>query len=147
MQRNEHTKRYEVRRSTAGLGLFALTDFKKGERIIEYTGERISEDEANRRGGQYLFVVTDELVIDGKGRTNTARYINHSCRPNAEAEHDEDEDRIYINARRKIRAGEEVHYDYGKDFFTRIIKPKGCRCDKCSEKVKSASKRPASKRK
>ncbi len=134
MQKTDTKKRLAVRRSSAGLGLFALAELKKGEEIIEYTGERISEEEANRRGGQYLFVVTDELVIDGKGRENIARYINHSCKPNAEAEHDEDEDRIYIRAKRNIKPGEEITYHYGKDFFTRIIKPKGCRCEACTKK-------------
>lgn len=120
------------KRSSAGLGLFAEEVIQKGQLIIEYTGERISDEEADRRGGQYLFVVTDSLVIDGKGRENIARYINHACKPNAEAEHDEDEDRIYIRAKKNIKAGEEITYHYGKDFFNRIIKPKGCKCRSCT---------------
>ncbi len=123
-----------VKKSSAGLGLFTTTDIKKDELIIEYTGERISDEEANKRGGQYLFIVTDSLVIDGKGRENKARYINHSCRPNAEAEHDEAEDRIFIRARKQIKSGEEITYHYGSDFFKRIIKGKGCRCAKCRAK-------------
>ncbi len=90
------------KRSSAGLGLFAGEDIKKGQLIIEYTGERITDEEADRRGGKYLFIVTDTLVIDGKGRENTARYINHACKPNAEAEHDEEDDRIYIRAKKNI---------------------------------------------
>lgn len=120
-----------VKRSSAGLGLFAAAPIAKGEVIIEYTGERISQDEANARGGRYLFEVTDTLVIDGKGRENTARYINHACKPNAEAEHDEDEDRIYIRAKKKILPGEEITYSYGKDYITQIIGPEGCRCANC----------------
>ena len=124
-----------VKRSSAGLGLFAAEPIKKDQLIIEYTGDRISSEEADRRGGQYLFEVTDDLTIDGKGRENTARYINHACKPNAEAEHDEDEDRIYIRAKRAIKPGEEITYHYGKDFFERIIKDKGCKCATCAAKA------------
>ncbi len=124
----------KVKRSGSGLGLFALSPIKKGDFIIEYTGERISEDEANRRAGQYLFTVTDDVTIDGRGRENTARYINHSCRPNAEAEKDEEELKVRIFARRNIKEGEEISYDYGKEHWEYHIKPYGCRCEKCAEK-------------
>ena len=120
-------------RSSAGIGLFATAPIKKGALIIEYTGERITVDEADQRGGQYLFQVTDTLTIDGRGRENKARYINHSCRGNAEAEHLEDGDRIFIRAKRAIKEGEEITYHYGKEFFETYIKPKGCRCVKCTE--------------
>ncbi len=124
-----------VKRSSAGLGLFAAEPIKKGQLIIEYTGERITDEEADRRGGKYLFIVTDTLVIDGKDRHNTARYINHACKPNAEAEHDEDEDRIYIRAKKNIAVGEEITYHYGKDYFDIMIKPYGCRCQSCLAKA------------
>lgn len=120
-----------VKRSSAGLGLFTTEEIPKGSYIIEYTGDRIDADEADRRGGKYLFMVTDNLFIDGKQRSNTARYINHSCRPNAEAEHDTDTDRIFIKARRKIRAGEEITSHYGREYFKQIIEPIGCRCAAC----------------
>lgn len=134
---SDDTYRPEVRvgRSTAGLGLFAGEDIPKGQCIIEYTGERISDDEANRRGGRYLFTVTDKLVIDGKGRENIARYVNHSCRPNAEAEHDEADDRIYIRAKKRIRAGEEITYHYGREYVRDVIKPEGCRCAHCKQQT------------
>ena len=123
----------KVKRSSAGLGLFAMEDIPKEQLIIEYTGERITEEEANRRGGRYLFEVTDELVIDGKGRENTARYINHACEPNAEAEHDEEDDRIYIRACKNIKAGDEITYSYGEMYVRDIIGPEGCRCAKCQK--------------
>lgn len=123
-----------VKRGISGLGLFACETIQKGTTIIEYTGEKISADEANRRGGQYLFEMTDEWTIDGKGRDNTARYINHSCAPNAEAELDEEALRVFINAKRTIKTGEEITYNYGKEFFTMYIKPKGCKCAKCIKK-------------
>lgn len=132
----QHTEKertgYAVRRSSAGLGLFATQEYKKGSFIIEYTGELISTKEADRRGGKYLFTLTDAKTIDGKGRENIARYINHSCRPNAEAEVDEDEEKIRIFARKKIMPGEEITYDYGKEYVDEHIKPYGCRCAKCA---------------
>lgn len=124
-----------VKRSSAGLGLFADEPIKRGQLIIEYTGDRISEDEANRRGGRYLFEVSQELVIDGKGRENTARYINHACKPNSDAEHDEEEDRIYIRAKKNIAQGEEITYHYGKEYMKQIIGPEGCKCATCLAKA------------
>ena len=124
---------YVVKRSIAGLGLFATIPFKRGDFIIEYTGELIPTEEADRRGGQYLFVVSDTKTIDGKGRSNTARYVNHSCAPNAEAELDEDELRVRIYAKKKILPGEEILYDYGKEFWDEHIKPYGCRCASCAK--------------
>lgn len=121
-----------VKRSSAGLGLFATDNINKGDFIIEYTGERIPTEEADRRGGKYLFILTDTITIDGKGRENTARYANHSCRPNAEAEFDEDTMQINIVAKRTIKPGEEVCYDYGKEYWNEHIKPYGCKCAKCT---------------
>jgi hypothetical protein len=97
---------------------------------MEYTGRLLSSDEADRKGGRYLFEVNRRWFIDGSPRGNLSRYINHSCRPNCEplvrgrA--------IVIYARRTIRAGEELTYDYGKEYFDEYIKPSGCRCAWCS---------------
>lgn len=120
-----------VKRSKAGLGLYALTEFKRGDFIVEYTGEHITDEEADKRSGKYLFILTKDLVIDGRGRSNIARYINHSCKPNAEAELDLDELKVRILARKKITAGEEITYDYGKEYWNHHIRPFGCRCQKC----------------
>lgn len=120
-----------VKRSSAGLGLFAAEDIKKDQLIIEYIGDRISSAEAERRGGRYLFEVTDELTIDGKERGNVARYINHACKPNAEAEHETTEDRIYVRAIKNIKAGEEITYDYGEQYVADIISAVGCKCATC----------------
>ena len=118
----------QVKRSSAGLGLFANQTFKKGDFIIEYTGEHIPTEEADRRGGKYLFILSDTVTIDGKGRSNTARYINHSCKPNAEAEIDEEESKISIRAKKTINPGDEISYDYGKEYWNTHIKPYGCKC-------------------
>lgn len=123
-----------VKRSSAGLGLFAEEDIPKDTFIIEYVGEKITTDESDRRGGKYLFTLNKDYVIDGKSRDNTARYINHSCRPNCEVEIDEDDWTINVYSKRKIKAGEELTYNYGKSYWNDHIKPYGCRCEKCLEK-------------
>jgi hypothetical protein len=93
-------------------GCFALEDIPKGTRVLEYTGERITKDEGDvRYEGRpftYLFGLGDgEIVIDGHGM---AMFVNHSCDPNCET--DEVDGRVYIEAIRKIKAGEELTYDY-----------------------------------
>jgi len=120
------SKKTEVKRSSAGLGLFAGESIKKGEFIIEYVGEVISRKEANKRGGKYLFETSDNRVVDGKGRYNKARYINHSCKPNCEI--DIKKGRILVFATRNIKEDEELAYDYGEEYFDDIIKPHGCKC-------------------
>ena len=71
---------YTVKKSRTGLGLFASRPYKKGEFVIEYVGDIIDQEEANRRGGQYLFEVNRKITIDGSLRSNVARYINHACK-------------------------------------------------------------------
>lgn len=122
-----------VKRSAAGLGLFANRDYKKDEEIIEYIGETISTDEGNRRGGKYLFELNADWMIDGKERANIARYINHSCRPNAYPELSEDETQIRVRAKQSIKAGQELTINYGPQYFKTLIKPLGCRCAKCTK--------------
>ena len=118
-----------TKRGINGLGLFAKVPMKKGDCIIEYVGEIISNKEANRRGGRYLFQTSANRHLDGKGRDNIARYINHSCKPNCEA--DTIGGRVFVSAIKSIKAGEELNYDYGEEYFDEHIKPKGCRCVKC----------------
>ena len=136
MPSDRYRPKVKVKKSSTGLGLFAEEDIPREQLIIEYTGERISTDEADRRGGLYLFTVNEKLVIDGKGRENMARYINHACKPNAEAEIDERAKRIYIRACRKIKVGEEITYDYGKEYFDDIFKANKCKCADCLNKKK-----------
>lgn len=122
---------YRIKRTRTGLGMFALETIPKGTRIIEYTGPLVSNEEvARRRTGKYFFGVNSRWSIDGTPRSNIARYINHSCRPNAEALISGR--RVWIWAKRNIKAGEEITYDYGKEYFDDHIKPKGCRCAKCA---------------
>ena len=130
---------FAVRRTATGLGLFTLRDISSGKRIIEYVGTIITTEEADRRGGKYLFELDEKHAIDGSARSNTARYINHSCRPNAEGL--TTGRRIWIWALRDIKAGEEITINYGKEYLEAHIKR--CRCEKCmasSRKKRSSSK-------
>ena len=122
----------KIKRSSAGLGLFAGEDIPKGVCIIEYVGRPIAEDEKYSSRSKYLFEVNSRVTIDGRSRDNTARYINHSCHPNCEPEIRRG--RIFIMAKKKIKSGQELVYDYGKEYWDDHIKPHGCRCRKCSEK-------------
>jgi len=131
--------RYVVKRTNTGLGLFALQPIAKGTRIIEYTGPLIPNEEVDKRRGRYFFGVNTKWTIDGSPRSNVARYINHSCKPNAEALISGR--RVWIWSRKNIKPGEEIAYDYGKEYFDDIISPMGCRCEKCGSKPKRSKKR------
>jgi len=117
-----------VKRSSAGLGLFATRPYKKGERVIEYVGRLISKEEEYTSKSKYLFEVSKTKTIDGKPSINTAGYINHSCKPNCEVKISKG--RVFIDTIRVIKEGEEFTYDYGKEYFDEHIKPFGCRCVK-----------------
>jgi len=117
-----------VGRSSAGLGLFAARPFKKGERIIEYFGRTLTTAEEYTSKSKYLFEVSKRKTIDGATRENIARYINHSCHPNCEPEIVRG--RVFIDAIKSIKAGDEFAYDYGEEYFNEHIRPYGCRCAK-----------------
>ena len=99
--------------------MFAIRTIRKGAKIIEYRGARISESAANDQPARdpknlyhtFLFQLSDGTVIDGGARGNSARWINHSCQPNCESV-EYDDGTLFIHARRTIRAGEELCYDY-----------------------------------
>ena len=130
---------FELRSSTIqGRGAFATRFIRKGARIIEYTGERISQDEADERYDDtamgrhhtFLFNVDEDTVIDAAHEGNDSRFINHSCEPNCQAF--QEGDRIFIYARRDIQPGEELSYDYGyertEDMGPEEEKLYVCRC-------------------
>lgn len=119
-----------VKRSSAGFGLFTNEAIPKGACIIEYSGRILEPGEEFTARSKYLFEVSSKKTIDGSPRWNIARYINHSCRPNSEAEIYKG--RVFIFARRAIKPGEELAYNYGKTYFNDYIKPHGCRCLKCT---------------
>ena len=132
-------RRLQVRRSGVhGKGVFALQPLKKGEVVIEYKGEVIDWPEALRRhphdpsdpNHTFYFHIDEQHVIDAKVGGNAARWINHACDPNCEA--DEVDGRIFIKARRAIKPGEELFYDYGliiEERYTPALKKQfACHC-------------------
>jgi hypothetical protein len=123
---------FVVRKTPTGLGLFTTREFAKGAFVIEYTGMLLSNDEADRKGGRFLFRVNSRWTVDGSGREHLSRYINHSCAPNCIAYTRGLKIRIY--ARKHIQAGEELSYDYGKEYLDAYIRPKGCACASCRER-------------
>lgn len=105
-------------------GLFANVDIAKGDRILEYRGRLIGKEESERlcleweekarvkgHGLVYVFNLNDAFDLDGNIPRNPAKYINHSCDENCEAVNEDD--RIFIYAKKDIAAGEELYFDYG----------------------------------
>jgi SET domain-containing protein len=115
-----------------GLGLFATKRLKRGAYIATYRGRRITTAESDRRearGARYMFALNKTWVIDGSPRWNVARYINHSCRPNAKPVGRKGG--IVIVALRHIERDEEITYDYGRDYVKSFLADGGCRCATC----------------
>lgn len=135
-------RRIQVRRSGVhGKGVFALQPIAKGETIIEYKGQTISWPEALRRhphdpgdpNHTFYFSLDDgSRVIDANVDGNAARWINHSCEPNCEADEVDGAGRVFIKARRKLKPGEELFYDYGlvidERYTAKLKKEYECRC-------------------
>lgn len=146
----------EVRRSSIqGRGVFATRTIRKGTRIIEYTGERISAEEADARYDDdtmerthtFLFTVSPKTVIDATHTGSDARFINHSCEPNCEAVLEDG--RIFIEALTTIRPGTELTYDYnlerGRGFKKEWEARYPCYCG--SENCRGTLLKPPPKRK
>jgi SET domain-containing protein len=123
---------FALKRTVTGLGLFTLQRIPPGKRIIEYLGPVITSEVRDKKGGKYLFEIDEQRAIDGSARSNLARYINHSCRPNAEAF--VTGIRIWIWSKKSIEAGDEITIHYGKEYIEEHIKPKGCKCKQCFTK-------------
>jgi uncharacterized protein len=130
---------YAVKRTATGLGLFALKPIMRDKKIIEYVGPVLSGDEVDEKGGKYLFELDKTRAIDGSARANTARYINHSCKPNAKGY--TTGNRIWIWSLRAIKAGEQITINYGREYFDDHIKPIGCKCDHCAAQSKKQKQR------
>ena len=129
-------------RARTGLGLFATVDIPSGKLLIEYTGTRIPTREAReidrRRANKYLFEIDNRFTIDGSARSNLARYVNHSCDPNTEAE--SNRGRMMFRTVRKIAQGEEITLDYGEEHMELYFGPAGCLCDACKAAKRKAAK-------
>jgi SET domain-containing protein len=149
-----------------GRGLYATADLDKDTDIIQYVGEKITKKESTRRaleweekaresgeGLVYIFELDGKYDIDGRLGDNPARYMNHSCDGNCEAINYDGE--IWIVARRDIKKGEELVYDYGYDMEHFLDHPCKCGSDNCigyivredqRSKVKKLLKRKKKKR-
>jgi len=121
-----------------GNGVFATRKIPAGARIVEYAGKRITEAQAEKRFGldpnnphhTFFFSLESGKLIDGGDQGNDARWINHACEPNCEAQ--EEKGRVYIHALRDISRGEELFYDYGlviEEKMSKALKAAyACRC-------------------
>tara|TARA_Y100000768_G_scaffold333690_1_gene273871 strand:- start:5659 stop:6159 length:501 start_codon:yes stop_codon:yes gene_type:complete len=123
-----------------GHGIIATENIKKGTKVIEYIGEKVTRAEGNKRsenrikkylnsnrtGSVYIFELNSKYDIDGSPKYNKARYINHSCNPNCEV--DIIKNQIWISSIKDIRKGEELSYDYGYEFDKDDYKDHLCRC-------------------
>ena len=149
---------FEVRQSAIqGKGAFATRNIRKGTRLIEYLGQRITwrtadkryDDEKMGRHHTFLFTVDDNTVIDAAVNGNDARFLNHSCDGNCEAI--EDRKRIFLEARRSIKAGEELLYDYQyertDDHTEEDEKFYACRCGSPKCRGSILAPKPAAKKK
>ena len=126
--------KYEIKPSAGtGLGFFTLVPIAEDKRIVEYLGMILVGEEAEKADARYLMRLYDDFFIDGSHTNNAARYINHSCEPNAKAYRTRE--RVWIRSIRAIKAGEEITYDYGEKYFNDFIKPFGCKCIKCANQA------------
>ena len=129
---------YEVRRSRIqGRGAFALRPIRKGQRVDEYMGQRITHEEADRRyddnNGRhhtFLFVLDDDTVLDARYGGSNARYLNHACDPNCESVIEDD--RVWIKTVKAVKPETELVYDYRfewqDEFEPEDIRYYACRC-------------------
>jgi uncharacterized protein len=129
------TKPFRIGRSRTGLGLFATAPIQKRTIIVEYKGRKLTTEQADKveaRGNRYLYEINSRWTIDGTTRKNLGRYANHSCRPNAESH--QVGHRVFIRAIKGIKPGDEITWNYGRDYYLNVITPSGCKCDRCRKR-------------
>ncbi len=139
---------FRIGRSKTGLGLFATKPIKRAAYIATYRGRRITTEEADRRearGARYMFELNKKWTIDGSPRWNVARYINHSCQPNAKPVGRNGG--IVIVALRRIEPEEEITYSYGDEYLDYFLQNGGCRCTACRKKRAARRRRQREARK
>jgi uncharacterized protein len=133
---------FYVGRAHTGLGLFATRVIKRAGYIATYRGPILAAEEAEKRerqGAKYMFELTKKLTIDGSPRWNVARYMNHSCWPNAKPMINTKEKKITFVALRDIQPGEEITYNYGKEYYEYFLAIGGCLCAGC--RIRAAARR------
>jgi SET domain-containing protein len=115
-----------------GFGGFARRGIPRSTRILEYVGEKISAEESLRRcerNNEYILALDERTHLDGNVDWNPARWLNHRCAPNCDAELVDG--RIWVVARREIRAGEELTFNYGFDLVDYCEHPCHCGAPDC----------------
>ena len=115
-----------------GQGGFARAGIRKGKRIIEYVGKKLTKKEAEKAledSNCYVFTVNDEFDLDGSVDWNPARFLNHSCNPNCES--GVQRNRIWIYALKTIKKGEELTYNYGHGIDDYLDRPCLCGAKNC----------------
>lgn len=144
---------FRLGRARTGLGLFATRPIKKRTRLAEYKGPRLTTEaaeRAERRGNKYLYELNSRWTIDGKARSNIARYFNHSCNPNCDTSIRGG--RIFVYAIKNVEPGVELTYDYGIDYLKNVIGKSNCLCSRCRKRrakrareLRAAKKRKAAR--
>ena len=122
---------YKKSSAVDGSGLFSSQFIKKGRRVIQYTGEKVKKKIGYKRAEKHLpkifiFELNHHYLIDGKCRTNPARFINHSCNPNCDIEIEDNE--IWVISLKNIRKNQELSYNYGYDYDTVDVEDHPCKC-------------------
>ena len=162
------TSKHKIERrqsSIHGNGVFAIEPIAKGERIVRYKGKLRTHEEVDAEYGDvdedghtFLFTLNDDYVIDANVEGNIARWINYSCEPNAEAVLEENnngkshKDKVYIEAIRDIKAGEELSYNYGivldEPHTPALKKLWACHCGspKCTGTMLQPKRKPKKKK-
>jgi len=126
---------FRLGRARTGLGIFATRPIKKRTTISEYRGKMLGIDaalKAEKSGNRYLYEVNSKWTIDGAKRGNIARYFNHSCNPNADTFIRGK--RVFIRTIKNIEPGDEICYDYGRDYLKNVIGLENCQCSRCRKR-------------
>jgi uncharacterized protein len=130
--KNDHPLVIFKKSGIHGWGGFARTDINRGKRIIEYVGNKMTKEEAEQAledQNCFIFTVNDDFDLDGSVDWNPAKYINHSCSPNCES--DVKRDRVWVYAKKKIKKGEELTFNYGHDMEDYLDRPCECGAKNC----------------
>ena len=130
--KNDHPLINFKKSSIHGWGGFARTDIRKGKRIIEYIGPKLTKEEADQAledQNCYVFTVTEEFDLAGSVAWNPARFLNHGCSPNCES--DVKKERVWIYATKTIKKGAELTYNYGHDIEDYLDRPCACGAPDC----------------
>ncbi|RDV05215.1 SET domain-containing protein [Undibacter mobilis] len=126
---------FRLGRARTGLGIFATRPIKKRQTIAEYKGKMLGVEaavKAEKSGNRYLYEVNSKWTIDGAKRGNIARYFNHSCNPNADTFIRGK--RVFVRTIKNIEAGDEITYDYGRDYLKNVIGLENCQCSRCRKR-------------